>query len=86
MDENRPPHCRERLKDEGKAYHKSSCSACGSLLIPDWKCPYANAATRVEGDRERLRITLRHAREALWPFREYSGARRMVDEIDKVLG
>lgn len=30
--DNRPKNCRNRLKEEGKAYPKSSCPACGATL------------------------------------------------------
>jgi len=39
-----PANCRERLKAEGKAYPRSSCEHCGSLLTPGWKCPHAPAS------------------------------------------
>lgn len=30
--EKRPPNCRFRLQDEGKAYPRSSCAACGKTV------------------------------------------------------
>ena len=34
-----PDNCRQRLQKEGKAYPRSSCAVCGSLLSPNsqWK-------------------------------------------------
>ena len=39
----RPTNCRERLRDEGKPYPRSSCQACNQKLI--FNCPW-------KGDRE----------------------------------
>lgn len=37
----RPFHCRERQRDEGRAYPKSSCSACGRGIGTGLgTCPY----------------------------------------------
>lgn len=38
--DSRPSDCRDRLQEEGQPYPRSSCSACGTLLRQDWKCPY----------------------------------------------
>ena len=35
-----PANCRERLRAEGKPYPKSSCAVCGTLIKPNWSCPY----------------------------------------------
>ena len=32
MPDKRPPNCRFRLQDEGKAHPKSSCAACGRTI------------------------------------------------------
>jgi hypothetical protein len=40
-EKGRPPHCRFRLKDEGKPYPRSSCMTCHANVITLGKqCPY----------------------------------------------
>lgn len=38
MIETRPAECRERLREEGKAYPKSGCRACGANIATGLKC------------------------------------------------
>lgn len=40
MTDTRPASCRERLREEGKAYPKSSCTACGANLATGLKCKH----------------------------------------------
>ena len=41
----RPSNCRERLREEGEPYPRSNCWVCGTLIRPNWQCPW-------KGDRE----------------------------------
>lgn len=34
--------CREADRAAGRPYGRSSCAACGSILVPGWKCPRGN--------------------------------------------
>lgn len=43
--DTRPANCRNRLRDEGKPYPKSSCYHCGTLLIPNHACRPFDAKT-----------------------------------------
>lgn len=36
----RPPNCRNRLRDEGKAYPRSSCAACGCTITNGLVCGF----------------------------------------------
>lgn len=38
--ENRPDGCRERLREEGRAYPKSGCAVCSDWLTRG--CPHSN--------------------------------------------
>lgn len=40
MTDTRPASCRERLREEGKAYPKSSCTACGANIATGLKCKH----------------------------------------------
>lgn len=40
LDDDRPLLCRERLQAEGKPFPKSNCTICGTLIRPNWSCPY----------------------------------------------
>ncbi|UVD36616.1 hypothetical protein RCXUPER_198 [Rhodobacter phage RcXuper] len=40
MTDTRPAACRERLREEGKAYPKSGCTACGANLATGLKCKH----------------------------------------------
>lgn len=35
-----PVNCRQELKKKGLPYPRSSCNYCGSLLTPNWSCPF----------------------------------------------
>lgn len=41
MTDTRPASCRERLREEGKAYPKSGCTACGANIATGLKCKHA---------------------------------------------
>ena len=53
MTETRPAECRERLREEGKAYPKSSCKACGATIATGLKCKHE--APKVAADIESQR-------------------------------
>ena len=40
----RPVHCRERLKDEGKAYPRSRCFSCGANVHTGMTCLHEGKA------------------------------------------
>lgn len=41
MTDTRPATCRDRLREEGKAYPKSGCTACGANIATGLKCKHA---------------------------------------------
>ncbi len=35
-----PSDCRERQRELGMPYPRSSCHHCGPIIRPNWRCPY----------------------------------------------
>jgi len=66
MTETRPAECRERLREEGKAYPKSGCRACGAGIATGLKCKHAPATEDKEAP-QKIVIDMAGAMEKLTP-------------------
>lgn len=69
MTDTRPASCRERLREEGKAYPKSSCTACGANLATGLKCKHVavDIESRDKEGKPQIVIDLAGAMDKLTP-------------------